>query len=123
MPSDTAPAAEGTTTPAVGEYICSLTRPALQQALYAALPPGTVTCGAPFRGFRLKEDGRVEVQFGSGGDAGPRKGERQGGSSGPGQQEQGEQAGALEVTCDLLVGADGLRSAVRACLDGACAAA
>jgi 2-polyprenyl-6-methoxyphenol hydroxylase-like FAD-dependent oxidoreductase len=106
----------------VGEYICNLTRPALQQALYAALPPGTVTCGAPFRGFRLREDGRVEVQFGSGEAAVATPGDQQG-SSGSGKQQQEQQAAPLEVTCDLLVGADGLRSAVRACLDGVCTTA
>lgn len=100
VPQDTAEPPRGApagTPPPVGEYICNLARPALQQALYAALPPGTVTCGTAFRSFRLREDGRVAVQLASEG--------------------QGGEAAVQEVACDLLVGADGIRSAVRASLD------
>lgn len=73
----------------------NIARPALQRALYAALPPGTVTCGASFRSFKQQADGRVEVRL---------------------VLEGGEDA--TEVA-DVLVGADGIWSAVRAQIDGA----
>lgn len=107
------------TADSIGCY--SLTRPNLQRALYAALPPGTVTCNASFHSFTLREDGRVEVTLAlSDGGSGGVQGEGAGsGTAG------GEGAGALErvEVCDLLVGADGIRSRVRACLQGGWATA
>ena len=80
--------------PVPGTHDINITRPALQRALYAALPPGTVTCGAAFRSFEQRADGRVAVRLTVGGKE------------------------AVEVA-DVLVGADGIWSAVRGQIDGA----
>lgn len=105
---------------------CSITHPNLQRTLYAALPPGTVTCGAAFRSFRLLGDGRVEVILAlgggqGGGQGGGGKGGQTSGSGGGGTApaEEGEVGRQERVeVCDFLVGADGFRSRVRACLEG-----
>ncbi len=103
----------------------SLTRPNLQRTLYAALPPGTVTCEASFRSFALREDGRVEVTLAVSGGYHGGNGSIMGGSGGTQAQGSAEGAGGegaeaverVEV-CDILVGADGIRSRVRTCLEG-----
>jgi 2-polyprenyl-6-methoxyphenol hydroxylase-like FAD-dependent oxidoreductase len=98
VPQDTAEPLQPGGPPPVGDFIVNITRTALQQALYAALPPSTVTCRTAFRSFTLQEDGRVVVQLESVG--------------------QGGEGAVHEEVCDLLVAADGIRSAVRAAVDG-----
>lgn len=92
----------------------SLTRPNLQRTLYAALPPGTVACNAFFRSFALRQDGRVEATLAVG-NGGAQAQVLGAGVAGAGAVER------VEV-CDLLVGADGIRSRVRTCLEGGWAA-
>lgn len=77
----------------VGSVVANITRPALQRTLYAALPPGIVTCSASFRSFEQREGGRVAVRLAVGGKE-------------------------VEEECDVLVGADGIRSTVRRHLEG-----
>jgi 2-polyprenyl-6-methoxyphenol hydroxylase-like FAD-dependent oxidoreductase len=72
-----------------GEANLAVHRADLQKALLAALPPGTVRLGAEFTGFTQNGD-EVVARFADG------------------REERG----------DLLVGADGIRSAVRAQLFG-----
>lgn len=82
--------------PLPGTHDVNIARPALQRALYAALPPGTVTCGAAFRSFVQRPDGRVEVRL---------------------VLDSGKE---VTEVADVLVGADGIWSAVRTQIDGAC---
>ncbi|PRW56007.1 quinolinate chloroplastic [Chlorella sorokiniana] len=101
----------------IGSY--SLTRPNLQRTLYAALPPGTVTCDASFRSCALREDGRVEVTLALSDGTGSRAGGT-GAAAGAVDGAAAEGAGTAEERveiCDLLVGADGIRSRVRTCLE------
>ncbi|PSC68728.1 zeaxanthin epoxidase isoform A [Micractinium conductrix] len=81
--------------PQPDQVIRNLTRPALQRALYAALPPGTVVCGAAFAAAKPLPDGRVEVRF---------------------EAAAGEAPPEAAVV-DVLVGADGIRSSVRSQLE------
>lgn len=96
----------------------SLTRPNLQRMLYAALPPGIVTCNASFRSFALREDGRVEVSLAVCSSSGEGVSSTGPAGSPAGSSLTGSKAAEQVEVCDLLVGADGIRSGVRACLEG-----
>lgn len=115
----------------MGSYDVNLRRPALQRALYAALPPGTVACGLSLSSFSQREDGKVRgarARLGARTPAALRAFRAHSRASVPqvevrlaavgadGTSTAGEER--VEV-CDVLVGADGIWSRVRAALDGA----
>lgn len=79
----------------MGAFGVNIARPTLQRTLFAALPPGTVECGLAFASAERLPDGRMQVRLAPAGE--------------------GEER--VEV-CDVLVGADGLWSAVRGWIDG-----